>query len=216
MTLFDLLLALVLVLSIGFAAMRGAVREFSTLAVVALAGFGGWHLAAPLAALVGKKGSFMTMLTLGAVAAAALFAALYVASHRLLARVDLKGRLTTADRIGGGVFGLVRALALIGLGFLAYGYYLDEDSHPDAVRNAALLPLAKASAGVFERLAPREKELANPRPTAAAGGGYAGSERAGLSEIVTTVTTADTADAPASDDPIADILARDADGENER
>lgn len=215
MTLFDLLLALVLVLSVGFAAMRGAVREVSTLVVVALAGFGGWHLAAPLAALVGKKGSFMTMLIFGGAAAAALFAALYVGSHRLLARVELKGRLTTADRVGGGVFGLVRALALIGLGFLAYGYYLDEDSHPDAVRNAALLPLAQASAGVFERLAPREKELADPRP-AAAGDGYAGAERAGLSEIVTTVTTTDAPEAPASDDPIADILARDTNGDDQR
>jgi uncharacterized membrane protein required for colicin V production len=134
-----------------------------------------------------------------------LFAALYFVSHRLLARVDLKGRMTTADRIGGGLFGLVRALALIGLGFLGYGYYLSEENQPDAVRRAALLPLAEASASVFEKLAPRESELADAKPTAAKEG-YDGAERAGLKEIVTTVTTSEETPATPSDDPIADIL----------
>jgi uncharacterized membrane protein required for colicin V production len=205
MTLFDLLLLVVLAVSILFATMRGALREFSTLAVIGLAGLGGWHLAGPLAAMIGKKGSFMAMGATGLAAAGVLFALLYFLSHRLLAKVNLKGRLTTADRIGGGLFGLVRALALIGLGFLGYGYYLSEENQPDAVRRAALLPLAEASASVFEKLAPREDELAEAKPAAAAEG-YAGADRAGLKEIVTTVTTSDEPEAPASDDPIADIL----------
>jgi uncharacterized membrane protein required for colicin V production len=205
MTLFDLLLLVVLAVSVLFAAMRGALREFSTLAVIGLAGLGGWHLAGPLAAMLGKKGSFMVMSAAGLAAAAALFAILYFVSHRLLAKVDLKVRMTTADRIGGGLFGLVRALALIGLGFLGYGYYLSEENQPDAVRRAALLPLAEASASVFEKLAPRESELAEAKP-AATKEGYDGAERAGLKEIVTTVTTSDEAETPASDDPIADIL----------
>jgi hypothetical protein len=121
--------------------------------------------------------------------------------------VPLKGERRKADRIGGGVFGFVRGLALLGLGFLAYGYYLDPADHPRAVKGALFLPVARASADFFEGFAPEENRLDQLRPKKpqedAAVRGYDRGDRTALSEIVTTVTTTD---GSAEGDPIAAVL----------
>lgn len=229
MTGFDLLLVAILAISIVFAAVRGAVREGATLLAVGLAGAAAWMGSGPLLAAAGKSGSLFAVIAAAAGIGIVSFSALYYAMHLALRRVCLKGRARLADQIGGGVFGLVRALALIGLGFLGYDYSLDEEHRAEAVNSALLLPVAKASAGFFERFAPAPADLdpgAQPAPkpaddvsapAAAARGaeavGYGRADRAGLEEIIATVTSADepvgrsAAQLPSSGkDEIADIL----------
>ncbi|MBX9885116.1 MAG: hypothetical protein K2X68_09105 [Novosphingobium sp.] len=79
------------------------------------------------------------------------------------------------------------------------------------MKNAALLPVAAASASFFEQFAPSRRDLgeskdtAAPAPANAAKEGYANADRAGLKEIVATVTTSDNSK-PGTGDSIADIL----------
>lgn len=223
MTTFDLIVIAVFILSIGFAVVRGALRELGTLLALALAAGGAALLVKPLQALTGTANSFLWTAMIAAILVFVLFCILYFGLHVGLTRVRLTGGAARVDRIGGGVFGFARALVLVGLGFLAYGYYLDEDRRPDAVSNALTLPVAKAMANFFEGFAPASTRLdaapsEEPAGTSkdedenAAAEGYDRGERAALVEIVATATTTDEASADkiaspeASSDPIADIL----------
>jgi membrane protein required for colicin V production len=204
-TSFDFLVIFVLALSIGFAVIRGALKEIGTLLVLAAAAVGGFILIKPFAAVFfGGKSSFLLTSSIGLGVGAALFIALYAGLHVLLRRFPMTARAQQVDRIFGGVFGLARGLVLIGLGFLAYAYYLDDERRPDAVAKAVTLPLAKGMAQIFEGMAPESTRL-DHRPDAkpdvevekkeanAARDGYARSDRSALSEMVATVTTSDNA-----------------------
>ena len=219
MTSFDWGVIAVLVLSTGFAVIRGALREIGTV-IALLAGLAGaYFLVKPLQAAAGLGHSFMTTLAVGGVLVVIGFVLAYFGLHLGLSRVRLSGKSLLADRIGGGVFGFVRGLVLIGLGFLAYSYYLDEARRPEAVTKALTLPLARGMASAFEGLAPESTNVNADEPDKpvesdanAAIEGYARSDRSALSEIVTTVTTSDTPGgtaaqkASASSDPIATLL----------
>ncbi len=223
MTVFDALLIGVLGVSIAFAAARGAIRELTTLGVLGLAGVAAWLGAKPALAFFGSNGVFQTIAAAGVIGLLA-FGGLYFVAHKALLRLKLTKKQKQADRIGGGAFGLIRALALIGLGFLGYGYYLDEANQPDAVKKAMLRPVAAGAASFFEQFAPSKRDLADTKaaaasaPANAAKEGYANADRTGLKEIVATVTTSDTANAKPTDQSIADILNEETapDGDAER
>ena len=221
MTSFDLIVIAVLLLSVSFAMVRGALRELGTLLALGLAAVGAAVLVRPIQSIAGAGDSFLFTATIAAVLVAVLFCVLYFGLHVGLTRVQLTGGARRVDRIGGGVFGLARGLVLIGLGFLAYGYYLDEERRPDAVTKALTLPLAKGMADLFESLAPASTRLdAAPSDAPAGAGeddqnaaaeGYERGERAALAEIVATATTSSepqpaNAPAAATDDPIAELL----------
>ena len=210
MTVFDALLLAVIGVSVFFASVRGAVREVATLAALALGALAGWAGMTPVAAALGKD-SVVASAAAAIVIGIAAFLGLYFLCHQLMARMKLSKRMQRVDRVSGGVFGLIRALALIGLGFLGYGYYLDEANQPDAVTRAMLLPVASSSARFFEQFAPAARDLGaaeTEKRANAAREGYDGRDRSGLSEIVSTVTTTDSAAAP-SGDPIAEIISED-------
>lgn len=214
MTWFDGLLIGVLILSIGFAVVRGAVREIATLAAV-----GGGALLAflsfnPLLGAFGLAGSFFGMVALAGALLGGFFLVLYIAFHFGLQRMELSPDMARVNRIGGGFFGLARGLALIGLSFLGYAYYLDEPRRPEAVNSAFLLPVAQNSAKFFEGFAPvyddqsvlSADELDDKLN--AASDGYNRGDREALSEIVTTTTTTDGAkiNGASEEDALADIL----------
>ena len=220
MTVFDALIIAIVGVSICFASIRGAIREGATLAALGAGGLAGWLSVKPLGAALGGKAVIASLGAALAIGAAAFFAT-YFLLHKGMARLKLSARGKRIDRLGGGAFGLLRALALIGLGFLGYGYYLDEANQPDAVRHALLLPVASASAEFFEQFAPSNRDLRaeeEARPRNAAVEGYDGRDRSSLKEIVTTVTTTDGAAGKSATDPIADILKEEAtsDGKPER
>lgn len=210
MTVFDALLLAVIGISVFFASVRGAVREVATLAALVLGALAGWAGMTPVAAALGKD-SVVASAAAAIVIGIGAFLGLYFLCHQLMARMKLTKRMQRVDRVSGGVFGLIRALALIGLGFLGYGYYLDEANQPDAVTEAMLLPVASSSARFFEQFAPAARDLSaaeTEKRANAAREGYDGRDRSGLSEIVTTVTTTDKA-APPSGDAIAEIISED-------
>jgi membrane protein required for colicin V production len=203
MTSFDALLIAVFAISIFFAAIRGATRELGTLISVLLAGLIAWISLKPVLGLFGATGSFIAGALAIAIVSAVSFIVFQIIASKLIARFAPTGRARRFDRIGGGVFGFVRALLLLGLAYLGYGYYLDEASRPESVKNAALLPLLDGAANMIEKLAPDLDDAATETgddddestpeetTTQAQETSYDRQDRASLSKLVTTVTTTD-------------------------
>jgi membrane protein required for colicin V production len=235
---FDLLFLVVVGVSTAFAVLRGGMRELATLLALAIAGGVTLLFIEPALALTGQEGSFFGTAVIAGLLVGVFFLAAHIGLHLVLKRVPLSDRGALIDRIGGGVFGFVRGLVLIGLGYLGYSYYLDEAKQPEEVRTAMTRPIAAGMAHWFESFTPETADLDAPPSSAgepaeetvdAAVSGYDRGDRNSLNEIVTTVTTTDpaiAATAPGTsngagdedesadeeeDDPLADILAEEED-----
>jgi len=199
---FDVLFILVVGLSTAFAALRGGLRELSTILALGAAGGLTLMLAEPVIGILGMQGSFFGAVAIAAGLVAAFFIAGHVGLHFALKRAQLAGWGEIADRVGGGVFGFLRGLILVGLGYLGYSYYLDEARQPDQVKSAITRPLAASVASWFENFAPErayiEATLPGPGENATVQG-YNRDDRNGLKEIVTTVTTTDATEPEATD-----------------
>lgn len=159
MTVFDLLLIMLIAISVGLAAYRGGLAELSTLVALGVGAGAGLLLAAPMAAAIGRGESTITILAAGGVIAVVGFLVASIGFGALLRLIRFDSRQRMIDRIGGGAFGFLRALAVIGLGFLGYAYYLDADKRPPAVSQAFLLPLAEGAADIIESFAPEREPL---------------------------------------------------------
>lgn len=209
---FDLLFLLVVGLSTAFAVLRGGLQELSTLISLAVAAGLAWIIAPPILSVLGLSGSFFGTIIFAAFLVGAFFVATHIGCHLLLKRFPMSAQTRRYNQIGGGVFGFVRGLVLIGLGYLGYSYYLDEARQPDSVRDAVTRPIAAGLASWFEGFAPASTELDAPGapPSGAeenaARDGYGRAERASLDEIVTTVTTDGEDPASADEDEINNIL----------
>ena len=197
---FDFLVVLVIGLSTAFAALRGGLREASTLLALAVAGGLTLLLIEPALGLSGQAGSFFGTAIVAVVLVAVFFVLAHIGLHLALERAPLRGRARLYDRLGGGAFGFLRGLVLIGLGYLGYTYYLDEARHPEEVRNAVTRPAAQGMAEWFESFAPAAAGIdAAGEPAEeeasvdASVRGYDRGDRNTLSEIVATVTTTDEA-----------------------
>lgn len=212
---FDLLFVLIVGLSTAFAVFRGGLRELSTLLALAIGGGVTLLLIDPILAATGQTGSFLGAALIAGALVAVFFIVAHIGLHLVLAKFPLSGRAALANRIGGGVFGFARGLALIGLGYLGYSYYLDEANQPDSVRTAMTRPIAASVAGVFETFAPKDADLDTPAAAGAEAGagidaaasGYDRSDRNSLNEIVTTVTTTDPTIAASSPEALPPIEA---------
>ncbi|MEO0398841.1 MAG: CvpA family protein [Pseudomonadota bacterium] len=211
MTTFDAILLTMIVLSVLFAVIRGGLKELTTLVSLGLAALTAYFLAEPAAALAGGGTIALLAAALGVMGVA--FVGFQVVTAILVSRIALPPRARLADRIGGGLFGLARSLVLIGLGFLGYAYYLDEEYRPAAVNDAMLLPIAKGSAAFIEGLAPERARLegangeqvqnsaaqssatqnSDKQSMTLQDDAYNRSARVGLEELVSTVTTAEDA-----------------------
>ncbi|MEM6415540.1 MAG: CvpA family protein [Pseudomonadota bacterium] len=157
MTGFDLILLSIIIVSVFFAAIRGGLKELTTLVSLGFAAIAAFFLAEPVAGFIGGG----TIAFLSAVLGVAFvsFVGFQVLTAILVSRVELAPEARLANRIGGGIFGLVRAIVLIGFLFLGYGWYLEEEYRPSTVNDALLLPIAKGSASFIEGLAPTRKSM---------------------------------------------------------
>ena len=205
MTVFDAFIISIIGLSVGFAVLRGGLKEVATLAALAIGAAAGWFLGTPLASLIGQSGSIIIVLVLSCVLAGAGFLASYITMASALNHLKLDAQQSLINRVGGGIFGLARALALIGLGFLAYSFYLDEDQRADAVNDSLLLPVAKVSAQIIEGFAPDRAEpttattiessaAPDGRETTTSADALVIRDNRAMDDLVATVTTSDTPD----------------------
>ena len=238
---FDALVLLVIGISTALAVLLGGLREIAVLVALAAAAFVTFLVAEPLIGMLGASGSTMTSLIVALGTFGVSFLVLHLLTYLGLRQFPLEGNADLINRIAGGIYGFVRGIALVGIFFLGYSYYLDEDRQPESVRNAFTQPMANSVAKFFEGLAPASTQVDlstderdaearnsdNTQTTAAlensAGDGYDRASRAGLSAMITTVTTTEGAQstnaasatalrdgsASANGDPIATILNED-------
>ena len=194
---FDLVFFVIVGVSTALAALRGGLRELSTILAMGIAAGLAYLITGPLLNALGLSGRLIPTVIFALGIAGLFFAASHIAFHLGLQRLPIQSRGKIIDRVSGGVFGALRGLILIGLGYLGYSYYLDEAAQPDAVKNALTQPIAASVANFFEGFAPESAYIENTGPDADATEndpavtGYGRDDRNGLLEVVTTVTTTD-------------------------
>ena len=162
MTLFDAIAAIVLLVSalIGFS--RGAVREMITVAAFLVAAFA----AAFLLRYTGPPARAVVHPTWAAtgVALAAtfliVFIVLRIVAGMAVARLHTQPVLGAADRAIGVGFGILRALAFLGLFYLIFNAATPREWTPEWISKAKLYPLARFSAGMIQSVAPKGMKAA--------------------------------------------------------
>lgn len=167
MTLFDLIVIGILLVSSVLALLRGFTNEMlSIVAWVAgaLAALWLFPYVAPFFAKI------ITSPWLAAVAAAlTIFLAGYLLVAALTARwsgalMDIHDRASLLDRTLGFLFGLARGLLIVTVAYLFFVWLVpDPKDHPDWIREAQFRPTIESTAGLLFALAPT-----NERPAATA------------------------------------------------
>jgi membrane protein required for colicin V production len=159
MSFFDLCAGLVLLVSVVTGWFRGATREVTWVAAVVVAAIVA-VLALGFTGPIARHAIHVPVLA-NVVALIVVFVAvcavLSVAAAALSRQLQQTAVLGTLDRAAGAGIGLVRALVVIGLGFLALGAFTAPDRMPTT---AILYPVAATSAGVLRAFAPEGVKLA--------------------------------------------------------
>jgi membrane protein required for colicin V production len=152
----DIVVIVVILLSAGFAYMRGFVREL--LAIVAWLGaalitFYGYLYAVPLAEKFLPKGPIANISAGAAVFVIALIV-LSIITASLARRVSQSG-MSSFDRLFGLVFGIVRGAILVSLGYIALNWYLPPGKpQPEWMTTSHSRPLLQAGANMLESFIP--------------------------------------------------------------
>lgn len=150
----DLAVGIVLLVSALLAFVRGFVHE-----VLSVAAWVGALVAAiyglPYAAPYAHKIIHLGWAADAAASALIFLVVLFVLSlgTHAVARAIQKTALNNADRTLGFVFGLVRAVVILGVGLIISDWLTDHD-RPDWMRNAKTLPLIEAAAEEMKSLVP--------------------------------------------------------------
>lgn len=162
MTLFDVIAGLLLIVSALVGLTRGAVREVTTLlafvfaAVVAVATL---RLTAP----IGR--GLLDPDWLGTAAAlVVVFVVAYLVFRFIGAQITRSVQNTQAlgflDRLVGGVFGLVRALVVLGVFNLLFTAATPPERSPHWVKDALLYPAAETAGAALKAFAPQGAQMA--------------------------------------------------------
>jgi membrane protein required for colicin V production len=156
LTLFDTIALIVLVVSVLIGLVRGAMREliavvaFTVSIMLAL-----WAL--PVTGPLAGK-AVHSPLAAKAVAIALVFIGAYIALRvigaALARRVRAVQGLDAADRAIGGVYGVLRGLAFLGIFYLAFTAAIPADRMPNWISNAVAYPIARASGVILRAAAP--------------------------------------------------------------
>jgi membrane protein required for colicin V production len=154
-TFVDILVALVVLVSAGYAAWRGFLAEVLSIfswasAAFATLYFGPWLIplmrgviATPwLAAVAAYAGIFLVVLI-----------PLSFIAYRFSEGVK-HSPIGPLDRALGIAFGVVRGLVMVGLAYMAFTYFVPIRQQPQALREARTLPVIQSSAEVLLSLAP--------------------------------------------------------------
>jgi membrane protein required for colicin V production len=173
MTALDIGVLIVMLLSAGFAFMRGFIRE--VLAIVAWVGaavitYYGYPFGVPLAEKFLPKGPFANIAA-GAVLFVVALIVLSILTSTVAKRTSQSG-MSSFDRLFGLVFGLVRGAVLVSLAYIALTWYLPpERPQPEWLTHSHSRPLLAAGADMIESVIPtkwREQVKATaahaPRP----------------------------------------------------
>jgi uncharacterized membrane protein required for colicin V production len=154
-TFLDAVVVLIVLVSVGYATWRGFLWETLTIFAWVAAAFAclyfGPYVVPLMRSMVGE-GWAASVLAYSAVFLA-VFIPLAFISHRFSETVK-HSAIGPLDRAAGVAFGVVRGLAIVGLAYLAFTYFVPIANHPNWVRSARLLPLVQDSSQVLLSVVP--------------------------------------------------------------
>jgi membrane protein required for colicin V production len=158
-TFVDLLTVIVVIVSAIYAIYRGFVSETLSIFAWAAAAFASLYFGPWVAPLM--RGMVETYWLADVLGYALVFIAVVIpvsfASHRFSQGVK-NSPVGPLDQALGVVFGIVRGLAIVGLSYLVFTWFVPTHDQPDTVRNARLLPLIQSSAEVLLALVPDQDQ----------------------------------------------------------
>ncbi|HTI66495.1 MAG TPA: CvpA family protein [Caulobacteraceae bacterium] len=157
MTLFDLIAAVIIVVSAFVGYSRGAVRELVTVFAFAFAAMAAVYLLPYAGPLLGRM--MGPPWAANAAAVVIVFVLAYIAL-RLLGRyvttkLHAQIALGAVDSTIGLCFGVIRALLFLGVFYLVFNLATPPELLPQWIAKAKLYPLARASARVLGSVAPK-------------------------------------------------------------
>ncbi len=153
----DCLIVLVVVVSAGYAAWRGFIWETLTIfswvtASVCCLYFGPYIV--PLTTSLVGPGWLASLLGYASVFLA-IFIPFAFISHRFSETVK-HSPIGPLDRAAGVAFGVVRGLAILGLAYMAFTYFVPIRNHPTWLTEARLLPIVQSTADVMLSAVPNQ------------------------------------------------------------
>ena len=154
-TFLDCLIVLIIVVSAGYAAWRGFLWETLTIfawvaAAFACLYFGPYII--PLARSLVQQDWLASLL-----AYAAVFLAVFIPMAFMTSRFSDSVKhspIGPLDRAAGVAFGVVRGLVIVGLGYLAFTYFVAIRNQPRWLTEARLLPVVQSTADVLLSVVP--------------------------------------------------------------
>jgi membrane protein required for colicin V production len=197
-TKFDLIVAVLFVLSAGVGFLRGAIREVAALVALLAAA---WLAIFGLPVLTPLMGHFIHTRWLAATAALVLVFAVTYIVLRLIGAVIAQNVQRThvlgmLDRLGGLAIGVARGLVVLGGLYLMFNAATPEDLRPSWITGSATWPVARSMGGLITAVAPHGLDLAGrvkpafdqavkgPSRDRNAAGGYDARERGEIDDLV--------------------------------
>lgn len=194
-TFIDFLIVLIIVVSAGYAAWRGFVSETLTIFEWVAAALACLYIGPYLIPMMRSLFSQPWLASL--LAYASVFLAVFIPfaflSHRISQGVK-NSPIGPLDRAAGVGFGILRGLAIVGLAYLAFTYFVPIRQHPRWLTQAELLPLVQNTSEVLLSIVPNQ-------PTDFA---FIPSHRERSSEK--PVESPQRASNPSSHDPMAELI----------
>jgi uncharacterized membrane protein required for colicin V production len=151
----DCLIVLIIIVSAGYAAWRGFLWETLTIFAWVAAAFGCLYFGPYIIPLTRSLVNEAWLASLLAYAAVFLvvFIPLAFMSHRFSESVK-HSPIGPLDRAAGVAFGVVRGLVVVGLGYLAFTYFVPIRQQPRWVTEARLLPMVQSTSEVLLSVVP--------------------------------------------------------------
>lgn len=158
-TLLDLILLVVMLISGLLAMIRGFMREVLSIAAWALAALAGFYAYVRLLPLA--KPSFNSDIIAAAVVVGGAFLVTLLIVSIITVRVSdmiLDSRVGALDRSLGFLFGLARGLIIVVVAFLFFSWLVPEHGQPDWVRNAKSKVVLQGTGDWLKSLLPEDPE----------------------------------------------------------
>src|SRR5215471_3063477 len=198
-TIIDISVVAVVLLSAIFAMWRGLIQETFTIFEWVAAAFVGLRFASTFQPLVAGIISPSWLAWIAAFVGIFLivFIPLSIFSHRLSEMVK-RSEIGPVDRALGLVFGLGRGLVIIGLGYIAFAALVPASDRPEQLTKARLFPLIQNTSEVLLDLVPGTKldlartddandsQKGTQKGRDSAGKTYGASERSALDRLIET------------------------------
>ncbi len=151
----DLLVVLIILASAGYAAWRGFVSETLGIVAWATAAFASLYIGPWVARMAHSliATPWIATVTGYALVFIVVFIPIQFASHRFSEGVK-RSPVGPLDRVLGATFGIVRALAILGIAYLTFTAFVPIRDQPRWLNDAYTLPLIQSSAEVVLALVP--------------------------------------------------------------